>query len=97
MGLNSKNVHAYVFGEHGDTSMIPWSLATMAGIEMNRYCTDTCEKHNQCGKEELKDIERDVRSAGADVISLKGATYYAIAMALSLIHISPPPRHSSPW
>lgn len=52
VGLNSKNVHAYVFGEHGDTSMIPWSLATIAGIEMNRYCTDLCDKHNHCGKEE---------------------------------------------
>ena len=83
MGLNPKNVHAYVFGEHGDTSMIPWSLATIAGLEMNRYCTDICDKHNQCGKEELKEIEEDVRTAGAKVISLKNATYYAIALSVS--------------
>lgn len=85
VGLNSKNVHAYVFGEHGDTSMIPWSLATIAGIEMNRYCTDLCDKHNACGKEELREIEEDVRTAGAKVIALKGATYYAIAMAVRRI------------
>ena len=85
VGLNSKNVHAYVFGEHGDTSMIPWSLATIAGIEMNRYCTDLCDKHNHCGKEELREIEEDVRTAGAKVIELKGATYYAIAMAVRRI------------
>lgn len=85
VGLNSKNVHAYVFGEHGDTSMIPWSLATIAGIEMNRYCTDLCDKHNRCGKEELREIEEDVRTAGAKVIELKGATYYAIAMAVRRI------------
>lgn len=85
VGLNAKNVHAYVFGEHGDTSMIPWSLATIAGIEMNRYCTDLCDKHNLCGKEELREIEDDVRTAGAKVIELKGATYYAIAMAVRRI------------
>lgn len=85
VGLNAKNVHAYVFGEHGDTSMIPWSLATIAGIEMNRYCTDLCDKHNLCGKEELREIEDDVRNAGARVIELKGATYYAIAMAVRRI------------
>lgn len=85
VGLNAKNVHAYVFGEHGDTSMIPWSLATIAGIEMDRYCTDLCDKHNLCGKEELREIEDDVRNAGAKVIELKGATYYAIAMAVRRI------------
>ena len=83
MGLNPKNVHAYVFGEHGDSSMIPWSLATIAGLEMDRYCTDICDKHNKCGKEELKEIEEDVRTAGARVISLKNATYYAIALSVS--------------
>lgn len=85
VGLNSKNVHAYVFGEHGDTSLIPWSLATIAGIEMNRYCTDMCSQHNRCGKEELKEIEEDVRTAGAKVIALKGATYYAIALSVRRI------------
>lgn len=85
VGLNSKNVHAYVFGEHGDTSLIPWSLATIAGIEMNRYCSDMCEKHNRCGKEELFDIEEDVRSAGAKVIALKGATFYAVALSVRRI------------
>lgn len=82
VGLNSKNVHAYVFGEHGDTSMIPWSLATIAGMEMDTYCSVICDKHNHCGKEELREIEDDVRTAGAKVIALKGATYYAIAMAV---------------
>ena len=52
---------------------------------MNRYCTDLCDKHNHCGKEELREIEEDVRTAGAKVIELKGATYYAIAMAVRRI------------
>lgn len=85
VGLNSKNVHAYVFGEHGDTSLIPWSLTTIAGMEMNKYCTHICDKHNRCGKVELKDIEDDVRTAGAQVIDLKGATFYAIALSVRRI------------
>lgn len=85
VGLNSKNVHAYVFGEHGDTSMIPWSLTTIAGMEMDKYCTYVCDNHNRCGKEELKDIEKDVRTAGAQVIALKGATFYAIALSVRRI------------
>jgi len=80
--LNPQNVTAYVFGEHGDSSMIPWSLASIVGMEMNKYCDHICEKQNQCGKKELKDIEDDVRRAGAEVIKLKGATYYAIALAV---------------
>ncbi len=85
VGLSSKNVHAYVFGEHGDTSLIPWSLTTIAGMEMNKYCTYICDRHNHCGKDELKDIEEDVRTAGAQVISLKGATFYAIALSVRRI------------
>ena len=79
--LNSKNVHAYVFGEHGDTAMIPWSLTSMAGMQMETYCHRICDKHNHCGKAELREIEEDVRTAGAQVIKLKGATYYAIGVA----------------
>ena len=83
MNISPKNVHAYVFGEHGDTSMIPWSLVTIAGMPMSRYCTDICSKHNQCGKMELHDIEDDVRTAGAKIIELKSATYYAIATSVN--------------
>ena len=65
--------------------MIPWSLTTIAGMEMDTYCSVICDKHNHCGKEELREIEDDVRTAGAKVIALKGATYYAIAMAVRRI------------
>ncbi len=85
VGLNPKNVHAYVLGEHGDTSVIPWSLATIGGIPMDKYCLEICDNHNRCGKAELQDIEEDVRTAGAKVIAQKGATYYAIALAVSRI------------
>ncbi len=85
VGLNPKNVHAYVLGEHGDSSVIPWSLATIGGIPMDKYCLEICSEHNRCGKAELLEIEDDVRTAGAKVIANKGATYYAISLAVSRI------------
>lgn len=85
VGLNPKNVHAYVLGEHGDTSVIPWSLATIGGLEMNEYCSHVCDQHNRCGKIELSEIEDDVRTSGAKVIGYKGATYYAIALSVKRI------------
>ena len=72
MGLNPKNVHAYVLGEHGDSSVIPWSLATIGGIPMDKYCLEICSEHNRCGKAELLEIEDDVRTAGAKVIASSG-------------------------
>jgi len=83
--LSSKSVHAYVFGEHGDTAMIPWSLTNIAGMEMDEYCTDFCARHNACGKTEIASILTDVRTAGAEVIKRKGATFYAIALSVNKI------------
>ena len=40
LGLSPNSVHAYVFGEHGDSSFIPWSLTNIAGIPMEEYCAD---------------------------------------------------------
>lgn len=85
VGLSPQSVHAYVLGEHGDTSMIPWSLTNIAGMPMHEYCNNICDHHNQCGKTDLQYIEDDMRNAGADVISLKGATFYAIALATNHI------------
>ena len=65
--------------------MIPWSLTTIAGMEMSKYCAYICDEHNRCGKEELKSIEDDVRTAGAKVIALKGATFYAVALSVRRI------------
>lgn len=85
MNLSPKNIHAYVFGEHGDSSMIPWSLTAIAGMNMTQYCEHICARHNKCGKLELADITEDMRTSGSKVIALKGATYYAIALSVSRI------------
>ena len=77
--VSAKNVHAYVFGEHGDSSMVPWKLASVCGMPFEDYCkcvTDLGEKDA---------IVQEVRDAGAEVIKCKRATYYAIALSVSMI------------
>ncbi len=76
------NVHAYVFGEHGDTSFIPWTGAYISGVSTAEYY-DIMKVHDS----DLKPIDRDemlsyVQKSGASIISKKGATYYAIATAV---------------
>ena len=78
-GVNIKNIHAYVFGEHGDSSMVPWSLSSIAGMKFDEYCMDVENLGNK------EDIEQEVRDGGAEVIKCKGATYYAIALSVSQI------------
>lgn len=85
VNLNPNNVHGYVFGEHGDSSMIPWSLTSIAGMTMDQYCENSCEHAERCGKRELEIIQEDVRTAGAKVIKFKGATYYAVSLAVRRI------------
>ena len=80
VGLSPNSVHAYVFGEHGDSSFIPWSLTNIAGIPMEEYCAD--QNHADIDEDEI--IE-EVRKAGGEVIKRKGATFYAIAMTVNKI------------
>lgn len=81
--VNIKNVHAYVLGEHGDSSMVPWSMTTIGGIDMKDFCEqEDCLSYDP---ETLKSIENEVRTAGAQVIKCKGATFYAIALSVNKI------------
>ncbi len=77
--LTIKNVHAYVFGEHGDSSMVPWSLSSIGGMKYDEYCENVENLGNKSA------IEQEVRDGGAEVIKCKGATYYAIALSVSAI------------
>lgn len=77
-----KNVHAYVFGEHGDSSFIPWSCADVAGIKIEDYyeCTKALGKN-------YKALDKDamleyVQKSGGKIIANKGATFYAVSAAV---------------
>lgn len=81
LGVNSHSVHGYVLGEHGDTSVIPWSLLTIGGVNIESYSENTVSDF-KFGAINRHEIEHDVRTSGATVIKAKGATYYAIALAV---------------
>ena len=81
MGVSPKSVHSYVFGEHGDSSMIPWSLTSIGGVPMNTYLSSLRSKNPDYQELDYDAIEEDVHKSGAQVISLKGATFYAIALS----------------
>jgi L-lactate dehydrogenase len=78
--VDPRNVHAYIIGEHGDTELAVWSRANIGGIPLAKYCP-VCLKRCNYDKE-LKGIFEEVRSAAYKIIETKGATYYAIALAL---------------
>lgn len=78
--VDPSNIHAYIIGEHGDTEVPVWSLANIAGIRFVEYCPVCSEP---CCHELPKDqIFNEVKNAAYQIIKGKGATYYAIGLAL---------------
>jgi L-lactate dehydrogenase len=77
--VDAKNVNAYVFGEHGDACMAPWSLCTVCGMPIKEYCTKVMGVEKEKLEEVLEGIYSGMVAAGAKVIKAKGATFYAIA------------------
>ncbi|MCP4535665.1 MAG: L-lactate dehydrogenase [Chloroflexi bacterium] len=77
-GLDPRNVHAHVIGEHGDSETPVWSLANIAGTHLVEYCL-VCG--GGCSLVQREDIFRQVREAAYEVIQRKGATNYAIGLA----------------
>ncbi len=77
--VDAKNVNAYVFGEHGDACMAPWSLCTVCGMPIKEYCTKIMKVEESQLDAELESIYQGMVAAGSKVIKAKGATFYAIA------------------
>lgn len=83
--INQGNVHAYVYGEHGDSSFVPWSIANISNIpiaDCDRLITRADSTYPEFSYEE---VEQYVRKSGARVIERKGATFYAVS--ISVCHI----------
>ncbi|MCL6447250.1 MAG: L-lactate dehydrogenase [Armatimonadetes bacterium] len=78
--VEARNIHAYVVGEHGDTEVPLWSLANIAGFSVQDFC---CQRGVPCLDQEA--ITRRVREAAYEVIARKGATYYAVGLAVKRI------------
>ncbi len=78
LSVDSRNVHAFIIGEHGDSELAVWSSANISGIDLKDFC-------GLCGKctsmENIYNLYNNVRESAYKIIDSKGATYYAIAMA----------------
>lgn len=81
-GVDARNVHAYVLGEHGDSEIVAWSAATLGNVRLADYCAMT---GMTCGPLEMRAIDERVRNAAYEIIRRKGATNFAIAAALTRI------------
>ena len=83
--ISQSNVHAYVFGEHGDSSFIPWSVANISNVPIQE-CQKLITTPGITNPElDLDEIEQYVRKSGGRVIARKGATFYAVSV--SVCHI----------
>lgn len=77
-----QNVHAYIIGEHGDSEVAAWSITNIAGISMEEYCL-RCEKG--CQDTNRSEIFENVKRSAYEIIEGKGATYYAVGLAVRRI------------
>ena len=81
--INTHNVHAYMLGEHGDSEFAAWSMTHIGGIQIDHYCP-VCGKCENWMNERAK-IEQTVRDSAYHIIDYKGATYFAVGLALAKI------------
>jgi L-lactate dehydrogenase len=79
-GVDVHNVHAYVLGEHGDSEFAAWSMTHVAGMPVDKYCL--MENNPDRWKADKAEIESTVRNSAYHIIGYKGATYYAVALAM---------------
>ncbi len=80
--VDSRNVHSFIIGEHGDSELAVWSSANVSGIDLSEYC----EISGECGSiSELYGMFDYVKNSAYDIIRDKGATYYAIAQSTKKI------------
>lgn len=82
LGVDSRNVHAAVIGEHGDSELAVWSSANISSIDLEQFCRLRGPLNNQ---QALDRIYHEVRDSAYEIIQRKGATYYGIAMAVARI------------
>lgn len=82
LGVDSRGVHAFIIGEHGDSEIAAWSSANISGISLDEFCEMRGYVNHRA---ELEKIARDVKNSAYEIIAKKRATYYGIAMAVKRI------------
>ena len=82
LGVDSRSVHAFIIGEHGDSELAVWSSANISGVDLGDFCELIGEP---AYREDLRALYESVRDSAYEIIEKKGATYYGIAMAVRRI------------
>ena len=82
LGIDSRSVHAFIIGEHGDSELAVWSGAHVSGVDLDHFC-ELCGHTRH--RENMERIYQDVRDSAYEIIEKKGATYYGIAAAVARI------------
>lgn len=80
-GIDPRNCHTYMIGEHGDSEVAAWSITNIGGMSMHEFCRYT----GKCSIDDLGTMYEDVKNSAYEIIKKKGATYYAIAVAVARI------------
>ena len=82
LDVDSRSVHAFIIGEHGDSEIAAWSSANVSGIPLEKFS----EMRNHFNHKQVQDkISNDVKNSAYEIISRKNATYFGIAMSVKRI------------
>lgn len=82
LGVDSRSIHAFIIGEHGDSEIAAWSSANVSGVPLNSFCE--MRGHFQ-HDEAMRKIAENVKNSAYEIIEKKKATYYGIAMSVKRI------------
>ena len=82
LNVDSRNIHAFIIGEHGDSELAVWSSANVSGIDLSEFCNLRKIEDSQ---QMMNNLYTQVQKSAYKIIEKKGATYYAVAMAASRI------------
>lgn len=83
--VDSRGVHAYIVGEHGDSEIAAWSSANISGVPLKDFCRVRSDIDSSMITEATKEIAERVKNSAYEIIERKQATYYGIAMAVKRI------------
>lgn len=83
--VDSRGVHAFIVGEHGDSEIAAWSSANISGVPLRDFCKIRGDIDSNMLKESTKEIAERVKNSAYEIIERKQATYYGIAMAVKRI------------
>ena len=84
MGVDARSIHTYMIGEHGDSEVAAFSATTVGGMSIEEFCAAS-KRCTDCNAIAEQEIYEEVKNAAYEIIRKKGATYYAIALAVRRI------------